>query len=59
MDNAIVIMDRVIAQEELDRIADLFNHKRVEVKPQGGILNNVDLQYNNECARHKLLDIIG
>ena len=59
LDNAIVIMDRAIEQEELDRIADLFNHKHVEVKPQGGILNNVDLQYNNECARHKLLDVIG
>ena len=59
LDNAIVIMDREIAQEELDRIADLFNHKHVKVKPQGGILNNVDLQYNNECARHKLLDVIG
>jgi UDP-3-O-[3-hydroxymyristoyl] N-acetylglucosamine deacetylase/3-hydroxyacyl-[acyl-carrier-protein] dehydratase len=59
LDNAIVIMDREIAQEELDRIADLFNHKHVKVKPQGGILNNIDLQYNNECARHKLLDVIG
>ncbi len=59
LDNAIVIMDRVIPQEELDRIADLFNHKHVEMKAQGGILNNIDLQYDNECARHKLLDVIG
>lgn len=58
LDSAIVIMDRVVSQEELDRIADLFNHKRVEVKEQG-ILNNIDLQYDNECARHKLLDVIG
>jgi len=58
LENAIVIMDREISQEELDRIADLFNHKRVEVKEQG-ILNNIDLQYENECARHKLLDVIG
>ena len=35
-----------------------FNHKRVEVKPQG-ILNNLELHYDNECARHKLLDVIG
>lgn len=59
LDSAIVIMDRTISQEELDRIADLFNHKHVDIKPQGGILNNIDLQYNNECARHKLLDVIG
>lgn len=59
LDSAIVIMDRTVSQEELDRIADLFNHKHVDIKPQGGILNNIDLQYNNECARHKLLDVIG
>jgi UDP-3-O-[3-hydroxymyristoyl] N-acetylglucosamine deacetylase/3-hydroxyacyl-[acyl-carrier-protein] dehydratase len=59
LDSAIVIMDRVVSQDELDRIADLFNHKRVEIKSQGGILNNIDLQYDNECARHKLLDVIG
>ena len=58
VDNAIVIIDRPVNQEELDRLADLFNHKRVEVKSQG-ILNNIDLQYDNECARHKLLDVIG
>jgi UDP-3-O-[3-hydroxymyristoyl] N-acetylglucosamine deacetylase / 3-hydroxyacyl-[acyl-carrier-protein] dehydratase len=58
LDNAIVIMDRPISQEELDRIALMFNHARVEVKAQG-ILNNVELQYDNECARHKLLDVIG
>lgn len=58
LDSAIVIMDRVVSQEELNRIADLFNHKRVEVKEQG-ILNNIDLQFDNECARHKLLDVIG
>lgn len=58
VDNAIVIIDRPVTQEELDRIADLFNHKRVEVKEQG-ILNNLELQYDNECARHKLLDVIG
>jgi len=58
LDNAIVIVDRPVDQDELDRIADLFNHKRVEIKSQG-ILNNLDLQYDNECARHKLLDVIG
>ncbi len=58
LDNAIVIIDKEINQKELNRLADLFEHKRVEVKPQG-ILNNLDLHHDNECARHKLLDVIG
>ncbi|KJF43169.1 bifunctional UDP-3-O-[3-hydroxymyristoyl] N-acetylglucosamine deacetylase/3-hydroxyacyl-ACP dehydratase [Draconibacterium sediminis] len=58
LNNAIVIIDKEISQEELDRLADLTNHPRVEVKPQG-ILNNLDLHFDNECARHKLLDVIG
>ncbi|MBT3384884.1 MAG: bifunctional UDP-3-O-[3-hydroxymyristoyl] N-acetylglucosamine deacetylase/3-hydroxyacyl-ACP dehydratase [Prolixibacteraceae bacterium] len=58
IDNAIVIIDKEVNQEELDRLADLFQHERVEVKPQG-ILNNLDLHFDNECARHKLLDVIG
>lgn len=58
LENAIVIIDKEIGQEELNRLADLFHHKRVEVKPQG-ILNNIDLHFDNECARHKLLDVIG
>ncbi|HZH72341.1 MAG TPA: UDP-3-O-acyl-N-acetylglucosamine deacetylase, partial [Mariniphaga sp.] len=58
LNNAIVIIDKEVGQEELDRLADLFKHDRVEVKSQG-ILNNLELHYDNECARHKLLDVIG
>jgi UDP-3-O-[3-hydroxymyristoyl] N-acetylglucosamine deacetylase / 3-hydroxyacyl-[acyl-carrier-protein] dehydratase len=58
LNNAIVIIDKEVGQDELDRLADLFHHKRVEVKPQG-ILNNLELYFDNECARHKLLDVIG
>ncbi len=58
LNNAIVIIDQEISQEALDRLADLTNHPRVEVKPQG-ILNNLDLHFDNECARHKLLDVVG
>lgn len=58
LDNAIVIIDKEVGQKELNRLADLFKHDRVEVKSQG-ILNNLDLHYDNECARHKLLDVIG
>lgn len=58
LDNAIIIIDKEISQEELDKLADLFNKPRVEVQPTG-ILNNLELVYPNEPARHKLLDVIG
>lgn len=58
LDNAIVIYDRVMEQDELDRLADNLG---VERKPahQLGYLNNKPLVYENEPARHKLLDILG
>ncbi|MFV0377173.1 MAG: bifunctional UDP-3-O-[3-hydroxymyristoyl] N-acetylglucosamine deacetylase/3-hydroxyacyl-ACP dehydratase [Mangrovibacterium sp.] len=59
LDNAIVIMDREVNQNELNRLADLFRHERIQVHKEKGILNNLDLQFENECARHKLLDVIG
>ncbi|PRY99801.1 3-hydroxyacyl-[acyl-carrier-protein] dehydratase /UDP-3-O-[3-hydroxymyristoyl] N-acetylglucosamine deacetylase [Marinilabilia salmonicolor] len=58
LDNAIIIIDKEVPQEELDRLAALFNKPSVEVKPIG-ILNNLDLHHPNEPARHKLLDVIG
>ena len=58
LNNAIVIVDRVVQEHELDNIALMLNKPKVEVKREG-ILNNVELRYNNEPARHKLLDIIG
>ncbi|MDX2303397.1 MAG: bifunctional UDP-3-O-[3-hydroxymyristoyl] N-acetylglucosamine deacetylase/3-hydroxyacyl-ACP dehydratase [Microscillaceae bacterium] len=58
LNNAIVIVDRVVEDHELDHLASLFNKTKVEVKKEG-ILNNVELRYKNEPARHKLLDIVG
>jgi UDP-3-O-[3-hydroxymyristoyl] N-acetylglucosamine deacetylase/3-hydroxyacyl-[acyl-carrier-protein] dehydratase len=58
LENAIVIVDREMEQEELDRLADLLNKPHIHVKPNG-ILNNVDLRFSNEPARHKLLDLMG
>jgi len=57
LSNAIVIVDKEVSEGELDKLQDLF-HKRVEVA-QEGILNNISLRYQNEPARHKLLDMIG
>ena len=58
LNNAIVVVDRVVQDHELEHLAKLFNKPKVEVKKEG-ILNNVELRYKNEPARHKLLDIIG
>ncbi len=58
LDNAIIIIDKPVKQAELDRLAKLFNKPSMEVKPTG-ILNNLDLHFTNEPARHKLLDVIG
>ena len=57
LDNAIVIVDREIAQEEADRLACLFGYGHVEVRQ--GVLNNLSLYFDNEAVRHKLLDMIG
>ncbi|MCF8372805.1 MAG: bifunctional UDP-3-O-[3-hydroxymyristoyl] N-acetylglucosamine deacetylase/3-hydroxyacyl-ACP dehydratase [Bacteroidales bacterium] len=58
LDNAIVIIDKEVSQEEIDRLANLFDKPSVEVKAEG-VLNNLDLHFPNEPARHKLLDVIG
>ena len=58
LSNAIVVVDKVVSQEELDRLAKVFNKKHIEVK-QEGILNNIKLHFPNEPARHKLLDVVG
>ncbi|MFW5707599.1 MAG: bifunctional UDP-3-O-[3-hydroxymyristoyl] N-acetylglucosamine deacetylase/3-hydroxyacyl-ACP dehydratase [Bacteroidota bacterium] len=58
LSNAFVFVDRPIQQEELDRLAKLFNKPSVEVRSEG-ILNNLEPYFANEPARHKLLDIVG
>lgn len=58
LDNAIIIYDKPIAQDDFDRIADSIGMKRKDAKKLGYIMNK-PLQYSNEPARHKLLDIIG
>lgn len=58
LNNAIVVVDRVVKDEELADLAKLFNKPKVEVQKEG-ILNNVELRYKNEPARHKLLDVVG
>ena len=58
LDNAIVILEKEVEQSEIDRIAKLFNRPGIN-SHKAGILNNTELRYPNEPARHKLLDIMG
>jgi UDP-3-O-[3-hydroxymyristoyl] N-acetylglucosamine deacetylase/3-hydroxyacyl-[acyl-carrier-protein] dehydratase len=58
LDNAIVILEKEVEQSEIDRIAKLFNRPGINTHT-AGILNNTELRYPNEPARHKLLDIMG
>jgi UDP-3-O-[3-hydroxymyristoyl] N-acetylglucosamine deacetylase/3-hydroxyacyl-[acyl-carrier-protein] dehydratase len=58
LDNAVVILEKEVEQAEIDRIAKLFNRPGI-TSHKAGILNNTELRYPNEPARHKLLDIIG
>lgn len=61
LDNAIVLVDRDdISKEELNRLAKLLGKENLTVNFEGiGVLNSTKLQFENEPARHKLLDIVG
>jgi len=58
MDNAIVIVDRVMDDVQLADLAKKLDKPSVKVEKEG-ILNTIALHFNNEPARHKLLDVIG
>lgn len=58
LENAIVIVEHAVPQDTLDRMAALFNVKKIERVPEG-YLDNIALRFPNECARHKLLDVMG
>ena len=58
LSNAIVFVNKQVSDKELVRLAELFNKPTVKVM-QKGILNNLELKFDNEAARHKLLDVIG
>lgn len=58
INNAIVVVDKPVTDAQVARIAKVFHKENVKVS-EGGILNNLELRYPNEPARHKLLDVIG
>ncbi len=58
LDNAIVIYEREMPQQQYDKLADVLGIPHMDAKKLG-YLNHKPLVWNNEPARHKLLDIIG
>ena len=57
INNAIVVVDKTLTDEEINRLAKAFGREKIEIKK--GYLNNLELRFSNEPARHKLLDIVG
>lgn len=58
LNNAIVYVDKEVNDDTMGKLRKAFNKDTVKVKPNG-ILDNLDLHFPNEAARHKLLDVIG
>lgn len=58
LQNAIVFVENVISEEEQKRLIEFFNVPEVKIT-KSGILNDNELRFDNEPARHKLLDMIG
>jgi UDP-3-O-[3-hydroxymyristoyl] N-acetylglucosamine deacetylase/3-hydroxyacyl-[acyl-carrier-protein] dehydratase len=58
INNAIVIVDKAVDEKEMKRLNQMFRRDKIEVKSEG-YLNNVELRFPNEPARHKLLDVVG
>ena len=57
LDNAIVVVENEVSKEEVDRLAAIFDKKDIRI--DSGYVNNLQLRFENEIARHKLLDILG
>ena len=58
INNAIVVVDKPVTAKEMERLAKAFGRDKMEVKSEG-YLNNLELRFPNEPARHKLLDVVG
>ena len=56
--NAIIVVDKPVTDAEMTRLAKVFKREKVEIKSEG-YLNNLELRFPNEPARHKLLDVVG
>ena len=59
LDNAIVYVAQPLKEEEKRKIADFFHLQNIGVDEKTGMLSNAKQQFDNEAARHKLLDLTG
>jgi UDP-3-O-[3-hydroxymyristoyl] N-acetylglucosamine deacetylase/3-hydroxyacyl-[acyl-carrier-protein] dehydratase len=59
LDNAVVIVDKQVEQPELDKLSKKLGLEKGVILGNNGILNNKELRFRNEPARHKLLDMLG
>ena len=57
LDNAIVVVENPVSDEQLEHLKQVFN--KDDIRVTGGYLNNLELRASNELARHKLLDLLG
>ena len=58
VDNAIVIVERPVTDQQISKMSALFNIPALSVRDDG-YLSNLQLRFPNECSRHKMLDLIG
>lgn len=58
VDNAIVIVEHPVTDEQVAQMSKLFNVPALKVR-EDGYLSNLTLRFPNECSRHKMLDLIG
>lgn len=59
LDNALIFVDKVLEEEQIKHLASVFGKNPDDIKVEKGLLNNVKQNFENEPARHKLLDFIG
>ena len=57
LDNAIVVVENPVSDEQLEHLKQVFDKQDIRIT--GGYLNNLELRFNNELARHKLLELLG
>ena len=58
VDNAIVIVEHPVTDQQVSKMSELFNIPALTVRDDG-YLSNLQLRFPNECSRHKMLDLIG
>lgn len=58
LDNAVVLVDKVMSESELEALSEKIGKPGIKVESEG-VLNTTDLYFSNEPARHKLLDVVG